>query len=101
MVGIDIIIGYFVTGIIWGSTDALMEVGSKNDEKKTAEEKSNELKEGVAMFTRIAFLLPFAVNQAASLLYNYLVTRSDLSTAVPIVNCITFISTFITARLLK
>ena len=59
MVGIEIIIGYFITGIIWGSTNAFMERGSKTE---ASEEKENELKEGVKMFAKLTFLIPFLVN---------------------------------------
>lgn len=114
MASVEIILGYFITGIIWGSTNAFMEVGSKEEEEqekkrddsKVAEAKSdtgknsNELKEGVKMFTKCAFVIPFLVNQAASIFNNFLVAKSDLSIAVPIVNCITFMATFVTARLL-
>ena len=37
-VGFEIIIGYFVTGIIWGSTNAFMEIGSKDEEEKEKNE---------------------------------------------------------------
>ena len=33
MVSSDLIFGYFATGIIWGATNAFMEVGTKEDEK--------------------------------------------------------------------
>ena len=113
MASVEIILGYFVTGIIWGSTNAFMEVGSKEEDEpkskvtESAEDstttnakKSNELKEGVKMFTKCAFVIPFLVNQAASIFNNFLVAKSDLSIAVPIVNCITFMATFVTARIL-
>ena len=29
--GFEIILGYFVTGTLWGATNALMEVGSKDN----------------------------------------------------------------------
>ncbi len=29
----EIVLGYFVTGLIWGSTNAFMEVGSKEEEE--------------------------------------------------------------------
>ena len=53
------------------------------------------------MFTKIRFLLPFLLNQVASILNNFLVAKSDLSIAVPVVNCVTFQVTFISMRLLK
>ena len=60
MVGIELIAGYFITGIIWGSTNAFMEVGSKDEEEK--ENDSNQLTEGAKMFTKLAFLVPFLIN---------------------------------------
>ena len=101
-ISVEIIIGYFVTGIIWGTTNALMEVGSKDSDSDSdkAKKDENELSAGVKMFTKLAFLVPFLVNQGASIFNNFLVARSELSIAVPIVNCITFVATFVTARLL-
>ena len=61
MLGVDTIIGYFITGIIWGSTNAFMEVGSKEDESEKTENK-NELKEGAKMFAKLGFLIPFLIN---------------------------------------
>ena len=105
---LKIIVGYFATGIVWGVTNAYMELGSKNEsEPKTktkaqkSKESGNQLSEGVKMFSNLPFLLPFLLNQAASIFNNFLVANSDLSVAVPVVNCITFITTFITERLLK
>ena len=101
----EIVVGYFVIGTIWGATNAYMEVGSKTeDQGETKENKtqlSNQVVEGVTMFTRLKFLVPFLLNQAASILNNFIVAKSDLSIAVPVVNCITFIVTFITMRLIK
>ena len=109
--GIEIILGYFATGTLWGVTNALMEVGSKEESKdvktkkkgKATDDKSggNVLTEGMKMFANLSFLLPFILNQLASVLNNFLVAKSDLSIAVPVVNCITFQVTFITMRLLK
>ena len=65
MVGVDIIIGYFITGIIWGSTNAYMEIGSKEDEvadERKKGEDSNELKKGAKMFVKLGFLIPFLIN---------------------------------------
>ena len=53
------------------------------------------------MFSNLGFLVPFLLNQGASIFNNFLVARSDLSIAVPAVNCVTFIVTFVTSRLLK
>ena len=53
------------------------------------------------MFANLAFLVPFLLNQGASIFNNFLVAKSDLSIAVPAVNCVTFLVTFVTQRLLK
>ena len=53
------------------------------------------------LFKNIRFVLPFALNQGASVLNNFVVAKHDLSIAVPSVNCITFIITFITQKILK
>ena len=108
---IEIILGYFATGTLWGVTNALMEVGSKDDstdappgkgsKSKEKEAGGNVVVEGMKMFANLRFLLPFILNQLASVLNNFLVAKSDLSIAVPVVNCITFQVTFITMRLLK
>ena len=48
--GIEIILGYFATGTLWGVTNALMEVGSKDDtseqnKPKNKESKANQAKD--------------------------------------------------------
>ena len=53
------------------------------------------------LFANWRFLVPFGLNQLASVLNNFLIAGHNLSIAVPAVNCITFIVTFITQRLLK
>ena len=53
------------------------------------------------MFTNMAFLGPFLVNQFASIMNNFVIANHDLSVTVPVVNCVTFITTFIVMRLLK
>ena len=107
-----IIGGYFAVGIIWGTTNAFMERGTTQEAEggccsggscshsKGCSEKS-VLKETGSMFARLTFLIPFIINQLGSILNNFVVAASDLSIAVPVVNCITFIVTFISSRVLK
>ena len=47
------------------------------------------------------FLIPFILNQLGTVLNNFIVAAGDLSVASPIVNCITFIVTFIAQKYLK
>lgn len=96
----EIILGYLFTGLVWGVTNAFMEIGSKPKTEETAKS-SNEVVAGAKMFSNLPFLIPFLLNQSASIFNNFLVARSDLSIAVPAVNCVTFLVTFVTQRLLK
>jgi len=64
--------GYFVTGFLWGSTNALMELGSTEIEAEynlrlTKKEKAEGKRDGIwaeslRMFTRCEFLAPFLIN---------------------------------------
>jgi hypothetical protein len=54
----DLIVGYLITGIVWGVTNAFMERGSKQKEQQAA----NEVTAGVKMFANLAFLVPFLLN---------------------------------------
>ena len=52
------------------------------------------------LFLNWQFWVPYGINQAGSLLYNYLLGSTDLSLASPICNSLTFVFTGITARAL-
>eukprot|EP00347_Sterkiella_histriomuscorum_P004132 403361632 len=105
--------GFLVVGILWGTTNAFMEKGTKDKEQADAKKQSSGDKqqvnikptsvmgEVVNMFKNIGFLLPFIINQLASILNNFVLAASDLTIAVPAVNCITFIVTFITQKILN
>ena len=49
MVGLDSIIGFIIVGIMWGTSDAFMEVGSKNSEQKNtlSQDPSLDLEKGL------------------------------------------------------
>ena len=97
------ILSFLFVGTLWGTTNAFMESGTAEEKKP---EQKKDTKEGSFMskmfgdlgnlFANWRFLLPFGLNQLASLLNNFVVAGNDLSIAVPSVNCITFIVTFIT-----
>ncbi|VDN01467.1 unnamed protein product [Thelazia callipaeda] len=46
------------------------------------------------------FSIPFAVNQIASLLYMWVLTKLPVTVAVPLVNSLTFVFTELTGRML-
>ena len=96
-----VIAGYFAVGLIWGTTNALMEKGTKSSKNENSKNDENALKETGNMFSNWRFLLPFAINQLGSVINNFVVAASDLSIAIPAVNCITFIITYISQKALK
>lgn len=59
------------------------------------------LEEVIGYFKDIRFLLPYLVNQIASLANNFLIATTELQIAVPTVNSMTFIAAFVTQKLLK
>ena len=98
------ILSFLLVGTLWGTTNAFMESGTAQKPEK--KEKAPQ-REGLGFFAKLfgdlgnlfanwRFLLPFGLNQLASLLNNFVVAGNDLSIAVPSVNCVTFIVTFIT-----
>jgi hypothetical protein len=81
-----------------------MERGYKKVEAAAEQQKQEE--EGLSarilrMLTNIAFVLPLLINWTASIWNNVLLASNDMSIAVPAVNCITFMTTFITQRALQ
>ncbi|TNV75592.1 hypothetical protein FGO68_gene8350 [Halteria grandinella] len=95
------ILSFILVGSLWGTTNAFMETGTKPKEESKPTTSSSLFSGLGNLFANWRFLLPFGLNQLASLLNNFVVAGNDLSIAVPSVNCITFIVTFVTQRLLK
>ncbi|KAL4486803.1 hypothetical protein ABPG72_006635 [Tetrahymena utriculariae] len=90
--------GLILVGIMWGITNPLMEMGSKS---QNLEQFDISLKFFLSIFTRIAFLLPFIVNQAASVLFNILLGRAPLTTAQAIANSCSSVVTLATESIIK
>ncbi len=95
------ICSFVVVATLWGTTNAFMEVGTAKPLEKKKEESSSLLSGLGNLFANWRFLVPFGLNQLASVLNNFIIAGNDLSIAVPSVNCLTFIVTFITQRILK
>ena len=53
--------GYILVGLIWGTTNALMEIGAKEKEENEKKNKS-ALSETGSMFSNMKFLVPFLIN---------------------------------------
>jgi hypothetical protein len=58
---LEIILGYLFTGLVWGVTNAFMEIGSKPNTDEKAKS-INEVVAGAKMFSNLPFLIPFLLN---------------------------------------
>ena len=81
-----------VVGIIWGSTNIMLEKGSKNSLNFSF------LPEFLNTFLHPFFLVPFGLNQLGSLLYYYQLGQVQLKLAVPLANSISFMVTALLSK---
>ncbi len=90
-----------IVAILWGGTNPLIKKGGQGIEQI---KKSNAIQQTLAEFwflvTNWRYLLPFLLNQSGSLLYYLTLSTADISLAVPITNCLTFIFTAVSGTLL-
>ncbi|CDW88830.1 UNKNOWN [Stylonychia lemnae] len=114
------IIGFLTVGLLWGTTNAFIEKGTREKNESSQQDKQQDLKLSESqeiiepsagsssvfsdlkkLFTNLRFVIPYALNQTGSILNNFVTATADLSIALPTVNCLAFIFTFITQRLLN
>ena len=98
MISIETALQMLAVGTVWGSTNAFMERGFEVTEKDKASDEDGNWARIKRMFTNIAFVLPLIINWCASIGNNMLLDTTDMTIAVPAVNCITFMTTFVTQR---
>jgi hypothetical protein len=81
------IIWIIIVGIIWGSTNVMLEKGANNSLG------FKYFPEFLNTFLHPRFLVPFALNQSGSLLYYHQLGQVQLKLAVPLANSISFMVT--------
>ena len=90
-----------IVAILWGGTNPLIKKGGQGIEKI---KKSNFIHQMLAeiwfLCTNWRYLIPFALNQSGSLVYYLTLASADISLAVPIANCLTFIFTALCGRMI-
>ena len=96
MITIETALKMLAVGTVWGSTNAFMERGFEVSEKEKVSEDDGTFQRIKRMFTNLAFVLPLLINWSASIGNNILLASTDMTIAVPGVNCITFMTTFVT-----
>eukprot|EP00742_Colponemidia_sp_Colp-10_P004797 GILJ01005117.1.p1 GENE.GILJ01005117.1~~GILJ01005117.1.p1 ORF type:complete len:131 (+),score=12.44 GILJ01005117.1:49-441(+) len=86
--------GMLIVGLFWGATTPFLEQGSEGVEKVQARGFFNKaVAELRYILTRWRFVVPFLINQSASLVFYYLLGQAEISVAVPICNCVAFVIT--------
>mmetsp|Transcript_13123 Transcript_13123/g.34324 ORF Transcript_13123/g.34324 Transcript_13123/m.34324 type:complete len:136 (-) Transcript_13123:222-629(-) len=91
-----------IVALFWGSTNPLLKKGSKGVAKTKSKGSiiSIAIDELRFLLLNWKFLGAFALNQAGSLLYYYLLGSSELRIAVPVVNALTIVVTAISGAIM-
>ena len=96
MISIETALQMLAVGTVWGSSNAFMERGFEVTEKDKSSDLDGTWPRIKRMFSNCAFVLPLIINWCASIWNNVLLASTDMTIAVPAVNCITFMTTFVT-----
>lgn len=92
---------FVAVGFLWGATNPLIKRGSVGIDRIKADNKILKfLLELKFMITEWRYIVPFLLNQCGSVLFVFLLQKSELSMAVPISNSCSFLFTALVAILL-
>jgi hypothetical protein len=90
---------YIGVGAFWGLTNPLLEKSSSGMGKQQT--RPGLIGDLIYLFTNVAFLFVWAINQCGSALYMYTLSRgAPLSTALPASNALAFLFTAISSFLI-
>ncbi|KAK8795533.1 hypothetical protein WA158_000190 [Blastocystis sp. Blastoise] len=92
-------IGIVLVGALWGCTNPFLNSGVKR-KSNSVQTESSMWRYFISMWTNIAFLIPYALNQSGSLLFWYLLGKTNMSITVPVCNGLNFIFTALMSRIL-
>ncbi|KAI6234475.1 DnaJ-like protein subfamily C member 10 [Aphelenchoides fujianensis] len=104
------LIGMTLLAAVWGFTNPWMAAAAREKRKKedgdsTKKKRTDDSRwfrpiyDLISIFRNWRFVLPFAINQSASLVFLSFVIKSDLSKAVCTINSLTLLFTAISGRL--
>ncbi|SBS95018.1 conserved Plasmodium protein, unknown function [Plasmodium ovale curtisi] len=82
---------YVLVGMLWGCTNVYVKKGCMG--KKRKQTTTHDI---VAIVKDLNVMLPYVLNQIGSLFYYYLLSKSDISLAMPLSNIASFFFTYIT-----
>lgn len=99
MVSAATIASLVVVSLVWGCTNPFVRAGVERVKypPSTGRWLFDAPRALAATFADWRFTLPFAVNQCGSVLYTVLLSSAPISLALPVVNSLTAVFTFLTA----
>jgi uncharacterized membrane protein len=95
-----------LVGALWGCTNPLLRRGSSQagsamkqevNADKSNSETTSAIQSTLSKFRQVSVWLPFALNQAGSLVYYITLSSSDLSLAVPICNALALLFSIVSS----
>jgi multidrug transporter EmrE-like cation transporter len=92
------VIGFLAVAACWGCTNPLLNKGGNGISNK--DKQPGVIGEVTYLLTNWRFMAPFVVNQLGSVLYNVVLSMSDVSLAQPLCNSLAMVFTAVTARIL-
>jgi drug/metabolite transporter (DMT)-like permease len=96
MLGWLVLVGFF-----WGTSGILMRRASCDSTQDRRGEFGSPFTFILSLFKRWKFICAYLYDQTGSALYYYILGKTDLSTAVPIANGLTFVFAGITESLVE
>lgn len=88
-----------LVGALWGCTNPLLRKGSV-ETAKYRRRNSSFLRSSLQSLLNVRVWLPYVLNQSGSLVFYFLLSKSDLSLAVPICNALALVFSFVTSLVL-
>lgn len=88
-----------LVGALWGCTNPLLRKGSV-ETSKYRRRKESLLASSLRSSLNVQVWLPYLLNQSGSLVFYFLLAKSDLSLAVPICNALALVFSFVTSLIL-
>ena len=87
---------YIIVGSLWGCTNPFLKSGQEIIDKNNKNNNINQNNNINKIFDYHIYI-PFIINQFGSMLFYILLSNQPLQKVVPIINCLTFLFTVLTA----
>ena len=86
MLALLVLVAFF-----WGTSSVVMKRASAGSPHDSSQDVSSPFKHIISLFKRWKFICAYLYDQMGSAMYYYVLGRTELSTAVPVANGLTFV----------